>query len=183
MSKLPREFYQRDTRLVAKELLGHHLVHRLPGGEKIARIVEVEAYLGPHDLACHSSKGLTKRTVTMFGPPGHAYVYMIYGMYYCLNIVTEPEGVGAAVLIRAVEPVANISERTQGPGLLSRAMMINKQLNGSDLLGNTLYISDSGYEPPREIIEVPRIGVAYAREWAHALLRFYIKDNAFVSKR
>lgn len=183
MSKLPREFYQRDTRLVAKELLGHHLVHRVSGIEKIAKIVEVEAYLGSHDLACHSSKGLTKRTEIMFGAPGHAYVYLIYGMYYCFNIVTEPEGVGAAVLIRAVEPVANIGERTGGPGLLSRAMLIDKHLNGCDLLGDTLFVSDSGYERPPEIIETPRIGVAYAKEWAHERLRFYIKNNSFISRR
>ncbi|HAT9474284.1 TPA: DNA-3-methyladenine glycosylase, partial [Legionella pneumophila subsp. pneumophila] len=101
MRKLPRPFYERDTVLVAKELLGKYLVHHDGLEEKIGRIVEVEAYLGQHDLACHSSKGLTKRTKVMFGPAGYAYVYLIYGMYYCMNVVTEKEGIGSAVLIRA----------------------------------------------------------------------------------
>jgi DNA-3-methyladenine glycosylase len=183
MQKLAREFYQRDTCVVAKELLGHLLVHQMPGIVKIGRIVEVEAYLGQHDMASHSSKGLTKRTVTMFGPPGHAYVYLIYGMHHCFNVVTEPEGIGSAVLIRAIEPVANITERTQGPGLLTRAMRIDRQLNGFDLLGNTLFISNFGYEPPGDIIETPRIGVAYAKDWAHKCLRFYIEGNPFVSSK
>ena len=102
MQKLPRAFYDRDTIVVARELLGKWLVHVSGGTERIGRIVETEAYLGPHDLAAHSSKGLTERTKVMFGPPGHAYVYLIYGMYYCMNVVTEREGHAAAVLIRAV---------------------------------------------------------------------------------
>lgn len=167
---------------MAKELLGHYLVHRQQGVEKVGKIVEVEAYLGTHDLASHSSKGLTKRTSTMFGPPGHAYVYLIYGIHHCLNVVTEPEGFGSAVLIRALEPIANITERTQGPGLLTRALNIDMQLNGADLLGNTLFITNFGYEKPGEIIETPRIGVSYAKEWAQKLLRFHIQGNAFVSK-
>ena len=113
MNKLPREFYNRETTLVARELLGHHLVHRFEGIERVGKIVEVEAYLGSHDLASHSAKGLTKRTATMFGPAGYAYVYLIYGIYSCLNVVTEAEGIASAVLIRAIEPISNISERTQ----------------------------------------------------------------------
>ena len=101
--KLPRAFYERDTVLVARELLGKHLIHRSEGIERVGRIVEVEAYLGPHDRAAHSSKGLTARTKVMFGPPGHAYVYMIYGIYYCINVVTQPEGQASAVLLRALE--------------------------------------------------------------------------------
>ncbi len=121
MQKLPRTFYDRDTILVAQELLGKWLVHKSGGVERIGKIVEVEAYLGEHDLAAHSSKGLTERTKTMFGPPGHAYVYFIYGMHHCMNVVTEREGHASAVLLRAVEPVKNLAGRTQGPGLLCRA--------------------------------------------------------------
>src|SRR3984957_5288584 len=126
MQKLTRSFYDRDTVIVARELLGKYLVHVSQGVEHIGRIVEVEAYLGPHDLAAHSAKGLTKRTKIMFGPPGHAYIYLIYGMYYCMNVVTEAEGHASAVLIRAVEPIKNITGRTQGPGLLCKAMQIDK---------------------------------------------------------
>src|SRR5579872_7060191 len=105
MQKLTREFYNRDTVIVAKELLGKFLIHQSAGIKRIGRIVEVEAYLGPHDLAAHSAKGRTKRTEVMFGAPGHAYVYLIYGMYHCLNIVTEKEGHASAVLLRALEPI------------------------------------------------------------------------------
>ena len=98
MEKLPREFYNRETSIVAQELLGCSLVHRSQGIERVGKIVEVEAYLGQHDLASHTSKGLTKRTATMFGPPGYAYVYLMYGMYHCFSVVTEPASIGAAVL-------------------------------------------------------------------------------------
>jgi 3-methyladenine DNA glycosylase Mpg len=111
MQKLSRTFYDRDTIVVARELLGKYLVHASGGVERIGRIVETEAYLGPHDRAAHSARGLTERTKIMFGPPGHAYVYLIYGMYYCMNVVTQPEGVAAAVLLRAVEPVQNTERR------------------------------------------------------------------------
>jgi DNA-3-methyladenine glycosylase len=181
--KLPREFYDRDTTIVAKSLLGHHLVHRFDGIERVGKIVEVEAYLGEHDLAAHSSKGRTKRTDVMFGPPGFAYVYLIYGMYHCFNVVTESSGTGSAVLIRAIEPVANITERTQGPGLLCRAMMLNLQHNRHDLLSDELFIARENNAVAEQIIEGPRIGVQYAKEWALKPLRFYIKGNAFVSKR
>src|ERR1700686_5411033 len=130
MRKLPRAFYDRDTILVARELLGKHLIHE----ERIGRIVETEAYLGPHDLAAHSARGLTKRTKVMFGPPGHAYVYLIYGMHWCMNVVTEEDGVAGAVLLRALEPVGNVEGRTQGPALLCKALAIDKRLNGHDLL-------------------------------------------------
>ncbi|MBA2657850.1 MAG: DNA-3-methyladenine glycosylase [Tatlockia sp.] len=183
MKKLPREFYNRETTKVARELLGCYLVHRTSNIERVGKIVEVEAYLGQHDLAAHSSKGLTKRTAIMYGPPGYAYVYLIYGIHHCLNVVTDAVGSGSAILIRALEPVANLTERTQGPGLVCRSMMIDKTLNGTDLMSDTLFIT----KPPHpktlaEIIETPRIGVHYAKEWAHKLLRFYIKGNAFVSQ-
>src|SRR2546428_899679 len=126
MRKLPRTFYDRDTVEVAHELLGKLLVRVSGGIERVGRIVEVEAYLGPHDLAAHSARGLTPRTKIMFGPPGRAYVYFIYGMYYCMNVVTEREGRAAAVLVRALEPVRNLAGRAQGPGLLCRAMRIDK---------------------------------------------------------
>jgi DNA-3-methyladenine glycosylase len=178
--KLPRSFYDRDTALVARELLGKHLVRVWRGVERIGRIVEVEAYLGPHDLAAHSSRGLTARTKVMFGPPGRAYVYFIYGMYYCMNVVTEREGHGSAILLRAIEPVRNVEGRTQGPGLLCKAMRIDKRLNAHDLLSDDLYIAAAPDAGAVAIAKGPRIGVAYARHWARRHLRFYIRDNPFV---
>ena len=182
MRKLPRSFYDRDTRVVARELLGKHLVLRSGDGERIGRIVEVEAYLGPHDLAAHSSRGLTQRNKVMFGPPGHAYVYLIYGIYYCMNVVTEPAGHASAVLLRAIEPVKNVEGRTQGPGLLCRAMRIDKRLNGHDLLSDDFYIAATPEGRPVEIVKRPRIGVDYARHWARRHLRFYIKGSPFISR-
>jgi len=182
MKKLPREFYNRETTHVARDLLGLHLVHRSQGIERIGKIVEVEAYLGGHDLASHSSKGLTKRTAVMFGQPGFAYVYLIYGMYHCFNVVTESAGVGAAVLIRALEPILNITDRASGPGLLCKAMKIDRQLNAHDLLSDNLFITDHDAKSPHYIVEAPRIGVHYAKEWAVKPLRFYIQGNPFVSK-
>lgn len=182
LNKLPRTFYDRDTILVAQELLGKYLVRINNNIEQIGKIVEVEAYLGPHDLASHSSKGLTNRTKAMFGPPGQAYVYLIYGIYHCLNVVTEKEGYPAAVLIRALQPVKNIDSRTQGPGLLCRALQIDRQLNGYDLLSTDFYIAESIHEPTSRIIKRPRIGVDYAGRWAKRLLRFYLAGNQFVSK-
>lgn len=182
MKPLDRAFYNRETTIVAKELLGQNLVHYVQGVARIGKIVEVEAYLGQHDLACHTSKGLTKRTATMFGPPGFAYVYLIYGMYHCFNVVTESAGIGSAVLIRALEPVANVTLRTCGPGLLCKAMSIDKTINGLDLLGSELFITQGLNEHPITIVETPRIGVPYAQEWAHELLRFYIQGNTYISK-
>lgn len=181
--KLPRLFYDRDTILVAKELLGKYLVHVSAGVKRIGRIVEVEAYLGPHDLAAHSSRGLTDRTKVMFGPPGHAYVYFIYGMYYCMNVVTQPEGHASAVLLRAVEPVKNVEGRTQGPGLLCQAMHVDKRLNGHDLLSDDFFIAAPDEPESFTIDRGPRIGVDYAKHWAKRHLRFYIKGNPFVSRR
>ncbi|HEY9510240.1 MAG TPA: DNA-3-methyladenine glycosylase [Verrucomicrobiae bacterium] len=180
--KLPREFYDRDTVLVARDLLGKLLVHVSEGVERIGRIVEVEAYLGPHDLAAHSSRGLTPRTKPMFGPPGHAYVYFIYGMYFCMNVVTEPDGKAAAVLLRALEPVKNLEGRTQGPGLLCRAMHVDKRLNAHDLLSDTFYLAAPFAEEKFSIGKSPRIGVDYAKHWAKRHLRFFIKGNPFLSR-
>ena len=182
VEKLERPFYDRDTVLVAKDLLGKYLIHRFDDVERIGRIVEVEAYLGPHDLAAHSARGLTERTKIMFGAPGHAYVYLIYGIHCCMNVVTESEGRAAAVLLRALEPVKNVEERTQGPGLLCKAMRIDRRLNGHDLLSDDLYIAAGPEVPPPVIVKRPRIGVDYAGHWARRLLRFYIKGNRFISK-
>ena len=182
MQKLPRSFYDRDTILVARELLGKFLVHASQGVERIGRIVEVEAYLGPHDLAAHSAKGRTERNKVMFGPPGHAYVYFIYGMYFCMNAVTEREGHASAVLLRAIEPVKNVEGRTQGPGLLCRAMHIDKRLNAHDLLSDNFYVAAPPESESFTIVKRPRVGVDYARHWAKRHLRFYIKGNPFVSR-
>ena len=183
MRKLPRSFYDRDTALVARELLGKIIVHHARGVERAGKIVEVEAYLGPHDLAAHSAKGRTERTKVMFGPPGHAYVYLIYGMYHCMNVVTEREGHASAVLLRAVEPVKNLPGRTQGPGLLCRAMKIDRRLNSHDLLSEKFYIAAPEKSESFAIVKRPRIGVDYAKHWARRHLRFYIKDNPFVSRQ
>ena len=183
MHKLPRDFYNRDTVLVAQALLGKCLVHVSGGLQRVGRIVETEAYLGPHDLAAHSARVLTPRTRPMFGPPGHAYVYLIYGMHWCMNVVTEPDGKAAAVLLRALEPVENLHGRTQGPALLCKAMGITGTLTGHDLLSRDLHLVAPRLEPPIRIVKRPRIGVDYAGRWAKRLLRFYVKDNPFVSKK
>jgi DNA-3-methyladenine glycosylase len=183
MKKLGRAFYNRDTVIIARELLGKYLVHVSRGIERIGRIVEDEAYLGTHDLAAHSAKGFTQRTKVMFGPPGYAYVYMIYGMYYCMNVVTEREGHASAVLLRAIEPVKNVKGRTQGPGLLCKSMQIDRCLNAHDLVSDDFYIADPLKEEHLTIVNRPRVGVAYAKHWQRRLLRFYIKGNPFVSKK
>ena len=171
MKRLPRSFYARDTTAVAQDLLGKHVVHVVRGIERVGRIVEVEAYLGAHDRAAHSSKGRTTRTEVMFGPPGHAYVYLIYGLHHCLNVVTEPEGHGSAVLIRALEPERDISGNTSGPGRLCKALGVDRTLNGSDLLGDRLYIVNPGATEFR-VVRRPRVGVDYAGSWARRLLRY-----------
>ena len=179
MRPLPRTFYDRDTQLVARELLGKLLVH----GDRVGRIVETEAYLGPHDLASHSSRGLTKRNASMFRPPGYAYVYMIYGIYFCMNVVTEREGYASAVLLRAVEPVRGITGKTSGPGLLCNAMGIDRQINGHDLLSNDCFIAAPEHEEKFRIVKGPRIGVDYAKHWARRHLRFTLAGNAYVSRK
>ena len=157
-------------------------MHVVDGERRVGRIVEVEAYLGPHDLAAHSARGLTPRTRVMFGPPGHAYVYLIYGMHWCMNVVTQAEGHASAVLLRALEPVRHVEGRTQGPGLLTKAMAIDGHRNGHDLLDPALCIQRAPDEPALRIVKRPRIGVDYAGHWARRLLRFYIRGNPYVSK-
>lgn len=138
--------------------------------------------LGAHDLAAHSSKGLTNRTRITYGPAGYSYVYMIYGLHFCFNVVTEKEGQGSAVLIRALEPIQTIHSSTKGPALLCKAMGIDKKLNGHDLLSDDFYLANELIKNEFEIIAKPRIGVHYAKEWAERPLRFYIKDNSFISR-
>src|SRR4051812_14031395 len=181
MTPLPRDFYDRDAEAVARDLLGTLLAHRVGGVLRVGRVVETEAYLGEHDLAAHSAKGRTARTEVMFGPPGHAYVYLIYGMWNCLNVVAAAAGVPHAVLIRALEPLAQIDSATHGPGLLCRAMNIDRTLNGADLQGPKLWI-----ERPRDfravkVIRATRIGVDYAGSWAKKPWRFYDANSPYVS--
>jgi DNA-3-methyladenine glycosylase len=179
---LPRAFYDRDPVTVAQALLGTRLVHREAGLTRVGRIVEVEAYLGPHDRAAHSSRGLTPRTRVMFGPPGHAYVYLVYGMHHCMNVVTEAEGRASAVLIRAIEPVDNVTGRGAGPGLVCRALHIDLRCNGRDLVSADLFIAAPADDTRLRIVSRPRIGVDYAGHWARRLLRFYIRGNPHVSR-
>jgi DNA-3-methyladenine glycosylase len=182
MRKLPRSFYDRKTIMVAKELLGKFLIHKSNGVERVGKIVETEAYLGPHDLASHSARGFTERNKVMFGPPGHAYVYFIYGMYFCMNVVTEREGHASAVLLRAIEPVKNVEGRTCGPGLLCRAMKIDRKFNGHDLLSSNFFIAAPSESEIFSTIKRPRVGIDYAKHWAKRHLRFYIKGNPFISR-
>ena len=182
-SRLDRGFYVQDTLTVARALIGMHLVHRLDGTLRIGRIVETEAYQGPEDRAAHSSRGRTSRTEVMFGPPGHAYVYLIYGMWHCLNVVTAAEGVPHAVLLRALEPLAGLSARASGPGLLCRAMGIDRRSNGVDLCGRQLWIEPQRSARAVRIGRSARIGVDYAGEWARRPWRFFDRDSPFVSGR
>ncbi len=178
---LARPFYARGTLTVARELLGMHLVRAHADRVQVGRIVEVEAYKGPEDLAAHSSKGRTRRTEVMFGPPGHAYVYLIYGFWNCLNVVTAKDGVPHAVLIRALEPVSGIDDTTHGPGLLCRALHIDRTLNGTDLLGDVLRIERPARPLTPRVARSTRIGVDYAGDWAHKPWRFYDADSPYVS--
>jgi len=193
--KLDRSFYERPTLEVASDLIGKVLVRRLNGRNLAGKIVETEAYVGPHDLACNASRGKTARTSILFGPPGVSYVYMIYGVYFCLNAVTEVEGFPAAVLIRAIEPLDNIQKMrvlrhnpakdtnlASGPGKLCRAMSIDKNLNGADLSGNVLWIEDRKVEAGK-IESSPRIGVDYAGEYKDKPWRFFESENPHVSRR
>jgi DNA-3-methyladenine glycosylase len=167
---------------LAPDLIGLNLVHNDAGTLRVGRIVETEAYMGPEDLAAHSAGGRrTARTEVMFGAPGRAYVYFIYGFWNCLNVVASPAGVPHAVLLRALEPVANVDDSTWGPGLLCRALRIDRSLNGADLRGKDLWI-----ERPREPRAVrigtgSRIGVDYAGEWAARPWRFFDRDSPHVS--
>lgn len=201
MKKLSRDFYNRDTLLVAKELLGKILIHEMDGKKIAGRIVEVEAYMGTLDKAAHSYGGkVTPRTEPMYGKSGFAYVYFIYGMYYCFNIVTQEEGKPEAVLIRALEPVEGleymfhnryskpyedltkyqIKNLVNGPGKLCNAMGIDKTLNKEDLCGDKLYIEE-GTKDKFIIKTAKRVRIDYAEEAKDYLWRFYIDGNSNVS--
>jgi DNA-3-methyladenine glycosylase len=191
--KIRRSFYEQSTLDVARQLLGKYLVRKHPDGTTVGRIVETEAYVGPDDKACHASRGRTARTEIMFGPAGHAYVYLVYGFHHMLNIVTEQMDFPAAVLIRAVEPVGGVAlmkkrrdteelhQLASGPGKLCEAFAIDRTLNGGDLCSSVLYVRDDGDSAPG-IVARPRIGVDYAGKWKRKPWRFLIKDSEFVSK-
>ena len=180
-SKLPRSFYNRPTLQVARALLGMHLVRIDQGIKRVGRIVETEAYQGPQDLAAHSARSRTTRNEPMFGPPGHAYVYLIYGMWNCVNVVTREVGIPHAVLVRAVEPLHNLDAKTHGPGLLCRAFNIDRELSGADLCSSTLWIAQPSSVTNIRIQRATRVGIDYAGDWAHKLWRFYDRDSAHVS--
>jgi len=170
---LGTEFFNRDTAVVAQELLGKFLVRRVGGREVAVMITETEAYDGPHDLASHASKGKTMRTEMMFGHPGHFYIYLIYGMYFMLNVVTREHGYPAAVLIRGIEGV-------EGPGKLTRFLKIDKKLNGrAAAQPSALWFEDRGVKiSPRNIKKLPRVGVTYAGPiWSAKKLRFLLKKQ------
>ncbi len=180
-SKLPREFYARDTRAVARDLIGKLLVHRDGGIVRAARIVETEAYHGPGDQASHARFGRTARAGIMFGPPGFAYVYLIYGTSHCMNVVTGPEGFPAAVLLRAGEPVEGCLHSTRGPGNLCRALGIRRAHdNGRDLTGDDLYLLDA--PSPGKRVAGPRVNVHYAGAWARRPWRYALAGSPWVSR-
>jgi DNA-3-methyladenine glycosylase len=185
---LKRAFYRRPAIEVARDLLGKVIVH----GPTAGVIVETEAYLGGDDLAAHSARGLTDRTRVIFGPPGHAYVYFIYGMYECLNLVAEPEGQPGCVLIRALEPAAGIDVMQQrrpaarriedlasGPGKLTLALGITRAQNGVDVTRGALAVHAPAERRRFEIEASPRIGITKCADWP---LRFFIRGNRFVSQ-
>ena len=191
---LLREFYARDPVTVAHELIGKRLIRESEGGTAAGRIVEVEAYLSSRDPACHASRGMTRRNATMFGPAGHAYVYMIHSRW-CLNAVTEDVGLGSAVLIRAIEPLAGIDlmqqrrnkerllDLARGPARLCQALAVTKAQDGWDLtLGRELWIAadqESNCALP-QITRSGRIGISSAQR---RLLRFFLAGNPYVSGR
>ena len=194
MGVLGRDFYDRDTVTVARELLGKYLVRQWKGAYLVGRISETEAYVGRMDRACHAyGYKRTPRTQTLFAPPGTAYIYLIYGMYHCLNFVTEAEGEPAAVLLRGLEPVEGLARMSlnrfgklpgeltsyqkkhflDGPGKVCKALALTRAQNGLDLCGQELFLCDPG-ERPSVIHTGPRIGIDYAQEAVHFPWRFYV---------
>jgi DNA-3-methyladenine glycosylase len=188
---LSKSFYDRETELVARDLLGAVLECHTPDGVASGRIVETEAYLGEHDLACHAAAGRTARTAPLYGPPGIAYVYFIYGMYWCFNAVTRAEHEPSAVLIRALEPVDGLdlmrrrrpsarreADLTNGPGKLCLALGIDGRLNWKPLQGPPLLIRAGKTIPDRDVVVTSRIGITQSMDWP---LRWYVRGNPYVS--
>ena len=190
---LPRQFYARPVLTVAKECIGKLLVHHTKQGLAVGRIVETEAYRGPEDRAAHSYGGRrTARTEVMYGPPGYAYVFFVYGMHYQFNIVTTGEGEPHAVLVRAVEPLIGLEQMSlrrhlpqtsrdlsNGPGKLCQALAIGKSDYGADLCGSRLFLADG---PRTKSASSPRIGIAYAGDWVEKPWRFYDPKSRYVSR-
>ena len=185
MRALPRDFFDRNASEVAPDLVGCLLVRRARGVVRACRIVETEAYLGPHDLASHSRVGKTPRNAAMFGPPGHAYVYLVYGLHHCLNAVCGPGGHPSAVLLRAAAPAGErpLLHSATGPGNLCRALSISRSQDEADLCdaAGGLWISGRSGPPPR-LVRAPRVGVDYAGAWAGRPYRFCDRDSAQVSR-
>jgi DNA-3-methyladenine glycosylase len=194
--KLPRDFYARSVLLVARNCIGKILVHRTAEGEAAGRIVETEAYRGPSDLAAHSARGLTRRTAAMFGPPGHAYVYRLYGTCWAMNVVAANSGEPHAVLIRAIEPLRGIElmaarrckpaasrDLTNGPGKLTEALAITGADYARDLCGDALFLTDDDEPRKTKIGRSARINIEYAGTWAGRRWRFYERGNLYVSVR
>lgn len=182
MLKLEQPFYAKPAIELAPDLIGKVIVRRLRRKVFRARIVETEAYVGAHDLACHASKGRTNRTEVMFGPAGRAYVYLIYGMYDMFNIVAGEIDDPQAVLIRAAEPLDGWSADLSGPGKLARGLQITRAQNGVTLANDRLHLLDDPADRP-PIVATPRIGIDYAREWKHELLRFLDPTSHALSRR
>lgn len=189
---LPHEFYDRDTEIVSRSLLGAILECDSEDGRTSGIIVETEAYIGEHDAACHAAAGRTRRTEPLYGPPGIAYVYFIYGMHWCINAVTRAEGLPSAVLIRALEPLEGIDlmrrrrpkarsdrELTNGPGKLCAALGIDRRMNGVSLQRHPVVIRSGNPVRERDVVVTPRIGISRAADWP---LRYFVRDNAFVSR-
>jgi DNA-3-methyladenine glycosylase len=197
MTIIKPDFFTQPTLTIARSLLGQRLVREFEDQRLSGLIVETEAYIGPDDTACHASKGRTPRTEVMFGPPGRTYVYLVYGMHYMLNLVTEAQDFPAAVLIRALEPVeglevmrakrgnqANPHHLTNGPGKLCQALAIDKRLNNWEvMLGEKLWLEPGDSIPDKDIATGPRIGIDYAQAKDRAALwRFWVRGNRFVSR-
>ncbi len=194
---LPRKFFARNTHVVARDLLGKILVRKINGKTFSGTITEVECYVGFNDLASHAARGKTSRNEVMFGDAGHAYVYLIYGMYNCLNIVTGKKDFPAAILIRALQPCAgiplmqrrrktnNAKQLTAGPGKLCQALDIDRSLNGGDMTSSKkLFVTDGGQNiKASDIACTARIGVQYAGASAQLPWRYLIQDSPFVSRR
>lgn len=181
LKKCDRSFFEQDAETLARGLIGAVLVHLIRGREYRARIVETEAYIGPQDLASHSSKGRTKRTEVMFRQAGHAYVYLVYGLHEMFNVVAGPTGSGQAVLVRAAEPLDGWETNLSGPGKLAKGFRITRTYNGLDLTEDRLFLLHDPDLRPR-IKRTKRIGCDYAGKWKERLLRFIDAESKAVSR-